>query len=93
VLKINFADFNETTFHVERPFERIFYILGIEKSDLDEIAKVMFQVDEWTRDLIICPLDVLKKDFGEVVEAMFQGVERPCELIFCVLVIEKNDFD
>jgi hypothetical protein len=43
VLKINFADFDEAMFHdVERPFERIFYILGIEKSDLDEVSGVMF---------------------------------------------------
>jgi hypothetical protein len=27
---------------VERPFERIFKILGIEKSDLEEVAEVMF---------------------------------------------------
>jgi hypothetical protein len=42
VLKINFADFDEAMFHyVERPFERIFYILGTEKSDLDEVGEVM----------------------------------------------------
>jgi hypothetical protein len=27
---------------VERPFERIFYILGIENPDLDDVAEVMF---------------------------------------------------
>jgi hypothetical protein len=27
---------------VETPFERIFNILGIQKSDLDEVAEVMF---------------------------------------------------
>jgi hypothetical protein len=43
VLRINFADFHEAIFHdVERPFERIFKILGIEKSDLEEVAEVMF---------------------------------------------------
>jgi hypothetical protein len=43
VLKINFADFDEAMFHdVERPFERIFYILGIEKTDLDEFVEVLF---------------------------------------------------
>jgi hypothetical protein len=43
VLKINFADFDEAMFHdVERPFKRIVYILGIEKSDLDKVADVMF---------------------------------------------------
>jgi hypothetical protein len=35
-------------FHdVERPFERILYILGIEKSVLDYVAEVMFLVGEW----------------------------------------------
>jgi hypothetical protein len=29
--------------YVERPFERIFYILGIQKSDLTEVEEVMFQ--------------------------------------------------
>jgi hypothetical protein len=48
VLKINFAEFDEAVFHdVERPFERIFYILSIEKSDLNEVAEMMFQVGEW----------------------------------------------
>jgi hypothetical protein len=32
-----------TMFHdVERPFESFFYVLGIQKSYLDEDAKVMF---------------------------------------------------
>jgi hypothetical protein len=40
VLKINFA---EAIFHdVEKPFERIYTILGIQKSDFDEIGEVMF---------------------------------------------------
>jgi hypothetical protein len=43
VLKINFADFDEAIFHdVERPFERIFKILSIEKSDLEEFTELMF---------------------------------------------------
>jgi hypothetical protein len=43
VLKCYFGDVDEAIFHdVERPFERIFYILGIQKSDLDEVAEVMF---------------------------------------------------
>jgi hypothetical protein len=78
-------------FHdVGRPFERISYILGIQKSDLDEFAEVMFKVGEWSCELIICLLDVLKNDFGEVDEAMFQVVERPYELIFCNLCIRKK---
>jgi hypothetical protein len=43
VLNINFPDFDEAMFHdFERSFEHIFYILGIEKSDLDEVSEVMF---------------------------------------------------
>jgi hypothetical protein len=43
VSKYYFSDVHEAMFHdVERPFEGIFYILGIQKSDLDEIAKEMF---------------------------------------------------
>jgi hypothetical protein len=39
VLKFDFGDFDESMFHdVERPFERIFNILAIEKSDLNEVA-------------------------------------------------------
>jgi hypothetical protein len=43
VLKWDFAEFDEVTFHyVERPFQRIFCILGIQISDLDEVAVVLF---------------------------------------------------
>jgi hypothetical protein len=43
VLKCDFGDEEETMFHdVERPLERIFYILDIQKSDLDEFGEVMF---------------------------------------------------
>jgi hypothetical protein len=63
---------------------------ALNKSDLDEVADVLFSVGEMSRDLIICRLEVLKNDFGEVYEAMFQGFERPCELIFCIQVIEKK---
>jgi shikimate kinase len=43
VLKWNFGDVDEAMFHdVEMSFERIFYILGIEYSDLDEVVEVMF---------------------------------------------------
>jgi hypothetical protein len=42
-LKCDFGDEDETMFHeVERPFERIFYILDIQKFDLDEFGEVMF---------------------------------------------------
>jgi hypothetical protein len=43
VLKINFGDVDEVMFHdVVKQLERIFYILGYEKCDLDEVAEVMF---------------------------------------------------
>jgi hypothetical protein len=43
VLKCDFGDFDEALFHdIDRTFERIFYILGIQKSVLDEVAEVMF---------------------------------------------------
>jgi hypothetical protein len=43
VLKCNFGEVDEAMFHdVERSFERIFYILGIQKSDLDEVANLSF---------------------------------------------------
>jgi hypothetical protein len=39
VLKFDFGEVDESMFlDVEKPFERIFYILGIEKSDLIEVA-------------------------------------------------------
>jgi hypothetical protein len=77
-------------FHdVVKQLERIFYILGTEKSDLDEVAEVMFLVAEWSLELIICLLYVLKNDFCEVDETMLQGVERPCQRIFCILGIKK----
>jgi hypothetical protein len=42
-LKCGVGDDGEAKFHdFERPFERIFYILGIQKSDLDEVAEVLF---------------------------------------------------
>jgi hypothetical protein len=66
---------------VDWPCELIFFILTIQKSDLEELAEVMFQVGEWPWELLICLSDALE-NIGEVDEAMFQGVERPCELIF-----------
>jgi hypothetical protein len=37
----------------------------------------MFEVGEWTLQLIICRLTVLKKDFGEVDETMIHIVKSP----------------
>jgi hypothetical protein len=42
----------------------------------------MFEVGEWSLQLIICRLNVLKNDFCEVDEATIHGVKSPCELIF-----------
>jgi hypothetical protein len=37
-----FRAFDEVLFHdVEMPFKRLLYILGFQKSDLDEFAEVM----------------------------------------------------
>jgi hypothetical protein len=43
VLKKDFGEVNEAIFQaVERPCELIFYNLGIEKIDLNEVVEVMF---------------------------------------------------
>jgi hypothetical protein len=72
---------------VDRLSELTFYLLGIQKSDLDEFAEVMFQVGKWSWEIIIWLLDVLKCDFVEVDEALFEGLERPCKIIFSILGI------
>jgi hypothetical protein len=42
-LKNDFGEFEETMFQgVERPYEFIFYVLGIQKSDLYEVPEKMF---------------------------------------------------
>jgi hypothetical protein len=66
---------------VEKLSEIIFYLQGIQLSDLREVAKVLFQVGEGPWGLIFCLLDVLRNDFGEGVEAIFKFDERPSELI------------
>jgi hypothetical protein len=44
-LKCNFGDVDEAIFrNVERTFERIFYILSVQKSVLDEIAEVVLSM-------------------------------------------------
>jgi hypothetical protein len=43
VLKNDFGEVEEAMIQgVERPYENIFCILGIEKSDMDEVAEVFF---------------------------------------------------
>jgi hypothetical protein len=43
VLKFDFVEVDESMFYdVVRPFQRIFYILVIQKGDLDEVVVVMF---------------------------------------------------
>jgi hypothetical protein len=46
-LKCDFEDVFDAMFQgVEKPQELIFYLLGNQKSDLDGIAEVLFQVRE-----------------------------------------------
>jgi hypothetical protein len=79
---------DEPTFQgVERPYEVIFCILSIKKSDLSDM---MFFVCKWPRQLIICHQNVLKCDFIDVDDASFRDVERPLERI---LGIKKSDLD
>jgi hypothetical protein len=48
VLKCVFGEVDEASFlGVERACKVIFFLMGIQKSDLDEVAVVMFQVGEW----------------------------------------------
>jgi hypothetical protein len=88
LLKSDFGEDVQANFKSDEiPFQFIFCILGIVKSDLDEGAFDILR-SEWPWELIISLLYVLKHDFGEVEEAKFQGVESPCELIF--LSLESN---
>jgi hypothetical protein len=43
---------------VERQCELMFCILGIEKSDIDEVGYVMFPIGEWPSKIIFCLLAV-----------------------------------
>jgi hypothetical protein len=43
-IKIRFGEVDEAMFEgVKMPCEPIFFLLGIQKSDLDEVAEVVFQ--------------------------------------------------
>jgi hypothetical protein len=44
---MQFVDVEVMIQGAERPCELVFCILGIQKSDLDDFAEVMFQIDEW----------------------------------------------
>jgi hypothetical protein len=47
-LKKDFVQVDEVMYQgSQRPCEQTFCILGIEKSDLDEVALVMFKVSLW----------------------------------------------
>jgi hypothetical protein len=47
-MKCDFGDVDETMIHdVERPFKRILYVPGIQKSDLNEFSEVMCLVGVW----------------------------------------------
>jgi hypothetical protein len=92
VLKCDFGDVVNRFHNVEGPFERIFFILGIEKTIWRNLLK-WFQVAEWHWELIICLVNVLKCDFGDDNEKMFHDVERKFERFFFILRIQKNVFD
>jgi hypothetical protein len=90
VLKCDFGDFDEAMFHdVKRLYESIYNVLGIQRSNLDEIAEVVLSRRMPLR-ITMCLLDVLKNDFNEVVETMFQGVERQSERNFLHPVQKKK---
>jgi hypothetical protein len=91
VLKCDFVEVDEAMFlFVERHFERIFYILGMQKKKNLSIPRKW--LSRWksliTHHLL---LGVLKNDFGDVDEAIFHGVERPKVLTLCFLRIEKSN--
>jgi hypothetical protein len=65
-------------FVVERPFERFFYILGIQKT-IWTVVELLFYVSELPCELIIYLPDVLENYFGEDNEALYQGVELQFE--------------
>jgi hypothetical protein len=77
---------------IERSCELIIRNLGIQNSDLDEVAEVMFPVGECPFELIICFLKVLKCVIDDV-EALFEGDGRACEHILCILGIQKSGMD
>jgi hypothetical protein len=59
--KIDSFQVDEVTFRgVEKPWDFIFCILDIENSELVEVASVMFEVGEWSLQLIIWCQNVLK---------------------------------
>jgi hypothetical protein len=59
--KIDSFQVDEVTFQgVEKPWEFFFCILDIENSELVEVALVMFEVGDWSLQLIIWCLNVLK---------------------------------
>jgi hypothetical protein len=77
----------------EKPFECIFYILHIQKSDLDEVRRSDTLSGRIALRTVNLRSGHLKKLLWYVDKAMFVGVGLPCKLILCFLVIEKSDFD
>jgi hypothetical protein len=72
VLENDFAEVDKAMFlGVDLPCQIILCFQGFEKIDLDEDAKVMFQLGEWTWELITFQLYVSKDVFGKVDAAMF----------------------
>jgi hypothetical protein len=66
---------HKATFQVvDRLCEHIFYPLGIQKCDFDEVEEAMIQVVEWPSEHNICIIVIAKCVFGEVDKAIFQVV-------------------
>jgi hypothetical protein len=61
---------------VESPCDIIFFLLCIQKCDLNDVEEAMFQVVERPLELI-CLLDVAKCVFGKVDKALIQVLEKP----------------
>jgi hypothetical protein len=75
VSKFDFVDGDEVMFqNVDRQLESFFYILGIQKSDLDELPEVMFYVGEWPWELFMSSWR-LKNDIVDVDESISQCLE------------------
>jgi hypothetical protein len=96
-MKRRFTEYTDTNTPTTKVVSRRIFkkelISSIEKSNLAEVAWVLFYVGEWHWEMIIGVLNVLKCDFAEVDEVMFYDVERPFQSILCILYIQKSDLD
>jgi hypothetical protein len=89
-LKNEFVEVDESFFEiVKRVYELVFSILYIEKSDLYEVAEVLFYLEEWFWKLIICLPVVLENDV-KVHEATVQGMGKPYEVNIATWASKKT---